>query len=38
MASHMTEWGFLGNLAQLRPGEVLDCAKMAGEEKKEVRS
>ena len=28
MACRMTEWGFMGNLAQLRPGERLDCAKM----------
>ena len=28
MACRMTEWGFMGNLAQLRPGERLDCSKM----------
>ena len=28
MAAPMTEWGFMGNLAQLKPGETLDCAKM----------
>ena len=27
MACRLTEWGFLGNLAQLRPGERLDCAE-----------
>ena len=28
MASRMTAWGFMGNLAQLRPGERLDCSKL----------
>lgn len=28
MAASMTEWCFMGNLAQLRPGERLDCAKL----------
>ena len=28
MAAPLTEWGFMGNLAQLKPGERLDCAKM----------
>lgn len=30
MACALTEWSFLGNLSQLRPGEVLDCAKLKG--------
>ena len=28
MAGRLTEWGFVGNLAQLRPGEKLDCEKL----------
>ena len=28
VAVPMTRWGFMGNLAQLRPGERLDCAKL----------
>ena len=30
MASHLTEWGFIGNLAQLQPNKRLECAKMKG--------
>lgn len=30
MASALTRWGFLGNLAQLQPGKLLDCSKMKG--------
>ena len=29
-ACRMTEWGFLGNLAQLRPGRRLVCSEMKG--------
>lgn len=29
IAGRMTEWSFMGNLAQLQPGERLDCAKLA---------
>ena len=31
MAGRLTEWGFMGNLAQLRPGEKIDCAKLLEE-------
>ena len=30
MACRLTEWGFVGNLAQLQPGKNLVCAKMKG--------
>ena len=30
MACLLTEWGFVGNLAQLQPGVKLSCAKMRG--------
>ena len=30
MACRLTEWGFVGNLAQLQPGTNLSCAKMRG--------
>jgi hypothetical protein len=30
MACGLTEWGFLGNLAQLEPEKILDCSKMKG--------
>lgn len=30
MACALTQWGFTGNLAQLQPGKILDCAKMKG--------
>jgi predicted dehydrogenase len=29
-ACRLTEWGFVGNLAQLQPGRLLDCAKLKG--------
>ena len=32
-ACRMTEWGFLGNLAQLQPGKRLVCREMKGEGK-----
>jgi hypothetical protein len=28
MAGRLTEWGFVGNLAQLQPGKKLECAKL----------
>ncbi len=31
IAGRLTEWGFAGNLAQLRPGERLDCAQLVKE-------
>lgn len=30
MACALTEWGFLGNLAQLQPGKKMNCAAMKG--------
>ena len=30
MACALTRWGFTGNLAQLQPGQILDCAKIKG--------
>lgn len=30
MSCRLTEWGFVGNLAQLQPGVRLDCAKLKG--------